>query len=178
MKETLSAKKYRSLLVSLLGGVVLFLVFVGGGAVWCGGFGQLMAKISGNAVFVRPKMLDLGSLEAGIETVAVFKMTNLVSGDISVVGERSSCDCAFSEKIPIVIPPGKTIDIKISVRLPKYDSSYDQSLVFMVAEPSRLGLHPVRVTATIPHPLPRPSNVGSESVVPVLAPVIEGSKNW
>jgi len=139
--------------VSLVGGLVLFLLFVVGGTILYGGFGQLMAKVGGNAAFIQPKILDLGSLEAETGTVAVFKITNLASQEISVVGERSSCDCVFSEKVPIVIPSGKTVDLKVNVRLPKYDSSYDQTLVFMVAEPNKLAMYPVQVTAAIPHPL-------------------------
>ena len=176
MKKTSNLKKYRSLLVSVVGGFVLFFLFVVGGTILYGGFEQLMAKIGGNAAFIQPKILDLGSLEAGTETTAVFKMTNLTLKEISVVGERSSCDCIFSEKIPIAVPTGKTIDLKVNVHLPKYDSFYDQTLVFMVTEPNKLSIHSVRVTATILHPLPRPIE-GAKSVMPLMAPLIEKSKD-
>jgi len=150
-------KKYRILLLSIFGGTALFLLFVGAGVHCFGGTRQFLAFVNGKPLYLSPRQIDLGSHEAGTEIVAVLKMTNLASKEITVVGEKSSCSCAFSEQIPIVAAPGKTVDIKINVRLPKYDSSYDQMVIFMVAEPNRLGMHPVRITATIPNPLPRPA---------------------
>jgi len=156
----------------ILGGGCLVLLILGLTAWKLGGWEPLKAYLNGEVVYLAPKTLSLGNCEPDTEAIAVFKMTNLASKGISVVGERSSCDCAFSEAIPIVIPSGKTVDLKVNVRLPKYNSSYDQTLIFMVAEPSKLVLHPVRVTATISNPLPRPIEQ-TESAVPLLAPIIE-----
>lgn len=140
----------------ILGGVFLLFVLLGLGIFRFSGFGPFMAYVNGESVFVTPKKLDLGRCEADSQTVAIFKMTNLTSKEISVVGERSSCNCAFSEQIPVIAAPGKTVDIKVNVHLPKYDTSYDQTITFMVAEPDRLAMYPVRVTATVPHPLTKP----------------------
>lgn len=80
-----------------------------------------------------------------------------------IVGERSSCTCTFSEKIPVTAPPGKTVALKINARLPKYDSSFDQTVTFMIQEPKRLVMEPVRITATIPSPLPKPATDSSDA---------------
>jgi len=148
--------RFRGFLFSFCGAAMLCLLLFSTGVYWFGGVGQFMTFVNGKSVYFPMHQIDLGNCEPGIESVAVFKMTNLASREISVVGERSSCNCAFSEKIPIVIPSGKTVDIRITVRLPKYESSYDQTIIFMVAEPRKLGMHPVRITATIPNPLTRP----------------------
>ena len=134
------------------------------GSLWFGGVAPFMAFVNGQSVYFPLRQIDLGAHEPGAEAVAVFKMTNLASKEISVVGERSSCNCALSEQIPITASSSKTIELKINVRLPKYESSYDQTVIFMVAEPNRLGMHPVRITATIPNPLPRPLEEESEAV--------------
>jgi hypothetical protein len=146
----------RSILFAFVGAIALFLILFGIGGYYFGGFGQFLAFVNSKPLYISPRQIDLGSHEVGTETVAVFMMTNLSSKEISIVGERSSCNCAFSEGFPISILPGKTADLKVNVRLPKYDSSYDQTIIFMVAEPNKLGMHPVRITATIPNPLPRP----------------------
>jgi hypothetical protein len=146
----------RGVLFSFIGGVVLFLLLLVGGVLWFGDFGRFFAVVNGQAVYFPLRQVDLGACEPDIETEAVFKMVNLATKEISVVGERSSCTCAFSEQIPITADSGKTIDLKIKVRLPKYESSYNQTVIFMVAEPNKLGMHPVRITATIPNPLPLP----------------------
>jgi hypothetical protein len=149
-------KNYRKLIASTFGGIALFLMLLGCAILWRGGFGQLVAFVNGESVYISPKTLNLGSFEAGKETIAVFHLTNLTSQDVSVVGERSSCNCAFSEKIPITAASGKTVELKINIHLPKYDSAYDQTVTFMIAEPKRLAMYPVRITATIPNPLLQP----------------------
>ena len=152
----------RNVVFSLVGATALFLLLFGIEIHWFGGVGQFFAFLIGKPLYLTPRTLDLGAHEAGVETVAVFKMTNLASKEISVVGERSSCNCAFSEQIPITAAPGKTVDIRIKARLPKYESSYDQTIIFMIVEPYKLGMHPVRIRATIPDPLPRPVDDESE----------------
>jgi hypothetical protein len=122
-----------------------------------GGIGQMIAYMNGESIYVSPGILNLGSFEAGIKTVAIFHLTNLTSQEISVVGERSSCSCAFSETIPITAAPRKTVDLKINVHLPEYESSYDQTVTLMIAEPKRLVMYPVRITAKIPNPLSEPA---------------------
>lgn len=149
-------KTKRFLLLPIALGTFLFLVPLSAGYLWFGGIGQLAAYVNGKAVFISPREFNFGSCDPGTETVAIFHITNLASKEISVLGERSSCNCAFSDQIPILAEPGKTVDIRINVRLPKYDASYDQTITFMIAEPDRLAMHAVRVTATIPHALSRP----------------------
>ena len=40
------------------------------------------------------------------------------------------------------------------MKFPKYEPMYDQMISFIVAEPNRLAMHPVQVTAKIPNSLP------------------------
>jgi hypothetical protein len=150
-------KNHKTLFLSLIGGAVIFFSLLCASAFWSGGFGQLLAYINGEAIYVFPQTIHLGSCEAGKETVAVFHLTNLTSQEIPVIGERSSCTCTFSETIPITAPPGKTIELKINAHLPKYDSSFDQTVTLMIQEPKHLAMHPVRITATIPNPLAKPA---------------------
>jgi len=148
----------KKLLVSLIGGLCLFVVLMLGMIGWFGSIAASMAWLNGEAIYVYPKKIDLGNQEPGTETVATFYMKNLTSKEISVVGEKSSCTCAFSEKNPITAKPGKTAELRVNIHLPKHESAYDQMISFMVAEPTRLAMHPVLVTATIPNPLPVPQN--------------------
>ncbi|MDR1384130.1 MAG: hypothetical protein LBJ67_09830, partial [Planctomycetaceae bacterium] len=74
-------------------------------------------------------------------------------------GEKSSCTCAFSEKIPITAQAGKTVELRIKTQLPKYESGYDQIISLMVAESGRLAMHPVQVTVRISNPLKIPVSV-------------------
>jgi hypothetical protein len=131
--------------------IVLFCVLY-----FFGSLRYVSARINGESVYISPPVVNLGQCQADSDSVANFRITNLNSKKISVVGQRSSCDCALPEHLPIIVSQGKTADIKIIIRLPKHESYYDQTITLMVAEPNRLAMYPVRVTATIPNPLPQP----------------------
>jgi len=144
----------KKLLISVLGGLGLFVILMFGMVGWFGSLGASVAWLNGESVYIYPKKIDLGNQEPGTETVVTFYMKNLTSKEISVVGEKSSCTCAFSEKIPISAKPGKIAELKVNIHLPKREPTYGQMISFMVAESKRLALHPVQVLAKIPNPLP------------------------
>lgn len=148
----------KKILVSFLGGLGLFVLVMFGMLGWFGSMGATIAWLNGETVYIYPKKIDLGDQEPGIETVVTFYMKNLSSKEMSVVGEQSSCTCAFSENIPIVVESRKTAELKVNIHLPKYEQTYDQLISFMVAEPNRLATHPVQVTAKVANPLPVPQN--------------------
>jgi len=83
-------KNYRNLLFSFVSAIALFLVFLCIGATWFGGVGPLITYVNGGSVYFPSKTLDLGNFEAGAETVAVFKMTNLSP----LTGSRNVVECA------------------------------------------------------------------------------------
>jgi hypothetical protein len=155
-------KNRTKILISVFGGIGLFALILSGVVAYFGSIGTTIVYLSGKQVHVYPKRVDLGDQKAGTETVVVFYMKNLTSKEISVVGEKSSCSCAFSEKIPITAQPGETVELRIKTQLPKYDDGYDQIISFMVAEPERLVEYPVQVTAKIPNPLEKPKNTEIE----------------
>jgi effector-binding domain-containing protein len=152
----------KKLLISLFGGIGLFVLILLGLISYCGSVGATIAYINGESVCIYPKKLDLGNQKPGTETVAVFYMKNLTSKNISVVGEKSSCNCTFSEKIPITAQAGQTVELRIKIYFPKYESDYDQMISFMAAEPKHLTTHPVQVTAKIPNPLEKTTPVESK----------------
>jgi hypothetical protein len=155
-------KNRKKILISVFGGIGLFVLIFGGMIIYCGSVGATVAYINGESVYIYPKKFDLGNQKQGMEAVAVFYMKNLTSKKISVIGEKSSCACALSEKIPITAPARQTVELRIKIRLPKYESDYNQIISFMVAEPKYLVMHPVQITAKIPNPLEKPIPVELE----------------
>jgi hypothetical protein len=149
-------KIYKQLLISVSGGIGLFVIMAIVILYWFGSMGAMMAYLNGHSVYIYPKKIDLNNQQLETKTVVTFYMKNLTSNEISVVGEKSSCTCAFSNKIPITAKPGETIELKVNIHLPEYESVYDQMISFMVAEPKRLAMHPVQITAKIPNPLTKP----------------------
>jgi hypothetical protein len=54
------------------------------------------------------------------------------------------------------------VELRIKIRLPKYESDYDQTISFMVTEPERLALHPVQVIDKVPNPITEPQTAELE----------------
>lgn len=143
-------------IVSVVGGLGLFALLMFGVVAYFGSFGAASAWLNGRPFYLSPRLVRLENREAGAKEVVTFQLKNLTSKDISVVGEKSSCSCAFSENIPIKVNPGKTGEVKIRVSLPKYKTDYDQSILLMIATAKKLELAEVRVVANVPNPLPEP----------------------
>ena len=99
-----------------------------------------------------PEQIHLEDRQPGSDEIVTFYLVNLSKKEISVVGEDSSCSCAFSENIPITAPPKETAEIKMRVRFPKDKPVYDQSVSFMVATSKYLEMAPVRITASVAVP--------------------------
>ncbi len=130
-----------------------------------GSFGATASWLYGKPFYLYPQIVRLENRAPGLEEVVTFQLKNLASEDISVVGEKSSCTCAFSENIPITVKPGEVAAVKIRVRLPKYKTSYDQSVLLMIATAEKLKFAEVRIVANIPNPLPLPPENLNEELI-------------
>lgn len=110
-----------------------------------------------------PEQIHLEDRQPGSEEIVTFYLVNLSKKDISVVGEDSSCSCAFSENIPITAPPKEATEIKMRVRFPKNKPVYNQCVSFMVAGAKYLEMSPVRITASVAIPLDTAAETESET---------------
>lgn len=142
-------KNKHVLLLSLLLGMGLFVIILIGSILLFGNIGSAIAWMNGESFYIYPKTVDLGNNESKANRVATFYMRNLSTKDITIVGEKSSCSCAFSEQIPLVAKPGETVKIKVNINLATKERIYDQTIIFMIAEPKHLTFHPVRVLAKV-----------------------------
>ena len=134
-------------------GLFIISLLIGSALAACGKLDRTIAWLSGDAVYIYPKQIDLGKQKPDRPLVASFKMHNFTNQSISVAGEQSNCTCTYSDHFPITASPGATVDINVTVSLPVQPQNYDQVVTFWVAEPKRLVMHPVRIVASI-----QPSN--------------------
>ncbi|MGI5832203.1 MAG: DUF1573 domain-containing protein [Thermoguttaceae bacterium] len=147
-------KKQR--LTFVIGGAVLLVLVFAVFYFWIAERGAGGPWPFGKSFVISPTTIDLGDREPGTIETVTFHLTNLSKKEISVVGEKSSCSCAVSENIPVSAQPNETIPINIRAGLPRYESSYDQTVLLMVATSDKLVMSPVRITAKVPNPLPKP----------------------
>jgi hypothetical protein len=147
----------KTVVVAVLGGVLLFVLLLSFLTFRTGSIVTAFAYLNGSTFSVSPQEIDLGSHDPGTEHDVTFHLRNFSGENIGVVGEASGCSCAFAGELPIVVPPKEIIPIKVHIKLPKYRRFYDQEVTLMVETKGRTLLYPVRVTATVPNPLPPPA---------------------
>lgn len=143
-------------------GFVIPLSLLFGAALTFGSLGAAASWINGKSFYLSPQIVRLDNRAPGAEEVVTFQLKNLSSEEISVVGEKASCSCIFSENIPIKVDSGKTAEVNVRVRLPKYKTGYNQSVILTIATPRKLEFAEARIVATIPNPLPELKEDGSE----------------
>lgn len=136
--------------------VGVFAVALGGAYCFFGSFGAVAAYLNGESFYLSPRLVELGDREPNTAEYVTFRLQNLTSKEISVVGEKSGCTCATTVNLPLTVAPRETVELKMRVALPVYDSKYDQTVNFMVATGDKLHLPAVRVVGNVPNPLPYP----------------------
>jgi hypothetical protein len=99
--------------IKRLGGTLCLLVLmVGVFSAWAtlrfGAIRAGIAYVAGEPVFVDRDVIDFSTMKEGEHYTASFSVRNLSSGNIRLIGSKSSCSCAVVEGIPTVIEPGET----------------------------------------------------------------------
>ncbi len=112
---------------------------------------------------IKPQTIHLDNMEPGAVEHIFFELENRGNAKVNIVGERATCTCASSLNLPLTVEPNRSAKIEVRVSLPLHRSQYDESILFMVATPKKLELIPVRITAFVPHPLPKPEEQDQQS---------------
>jgi hypothetical protein len=85
------------------------------------GFGSVAgarASLRGDEVFLDPPLVDLGTVPAGEVSEKLLTVFNAGRGDVRVLGGTSNCACTLIRDLPVTIPPGQSVSLRISVKTP------------------------------------------------------------
>ncbi len=134
--------------------------------------GFLGSLLRGESVFLYPERLDLGSFEPGAKVEAVFHIRNLSDKAIKVVGGNSTCSCALPSNLPIEVPGGATIDLKVDVTLPKSIPTYIQEIDFITNENNSFVMRRVALSARVSNPIEEPLALEEEQNKDTKEPVL------
>lgn len=93
--------------------------------------GSLEAGVSylrGNRLFLDQHTRDLGIVDAGTHEVA-FRVKNLSSQPVQIVGAKTSCSCVVAEDLPVTIEPSASLLLRIRVQIDdRRGSRYSQTM--------------------------------------------------
>ena len=89
------------------------------------------AYIRGDAVFVRPDPVDVGSGSPGEEREGWVEVTNITEEPIQLIGGESGCACLVTGSLPAWVPADGSIRIPVRVRLPERPGPFRRSASVM-----------------------------------------------
>jgi hypothetical protein len=96
-----------------------------------------LAHLRGDPLLVDAYSKSLRSLEAGQVGTVEFKLLNTTRRPVTVLGARSSCTCAATGDLPMVVPSGGRGSITISVRRDRPPGRVSEQVTLFTDEPSQ-----------------------------------------
>ncbi len=83
-----------------------------------GSIGTAVAELRGDCLTATPDVVDFGAGRPGEILVATVVITNRSDRQIRLVGGTSDCSCVATEDLPVTIPAGKAVEIRLQLKIP------------------------------------------------------------
>lgn len=111
-----------------LGSAAVAAAVLGGMAAWAyGRYGSVavaVAAASGAPVAVSPSVLELGTLSPGTMADGSLRVYNLSSEPVQASLATSSCGCAEVDGLPVIVPAGGSVDLRVRVSVSSSPGSF------------------------------------------------------
>jgi len=142
-------RRWRRFGPGLLGVAAVLLAF----SVWAASrFDSLRDTVlflQGVQLTIDPPVAPIGEGRAGAERRATFRLRNLSGTSATILGAQTSCTCLSTEKFPVTIPAGGSLDLHVTLHLQgKPGEAFEQSITYLTDRPQAPGL-PVRLSGRI-----------------------------
>jgi hypothetical protein len=122
-------------LAAVVGGVaILSGIAAGTGMAVFGSVDAAVAYFRRETVSVRPRVLDLGAVEAGSVAEASVEVINRSDRAVKIVGGTSDCSCVATGALPVVVEARSTLAIPVRVRLPRTEGQFNRKAILWTAD--------------------------------------------
>jgi hypothetical protein len=95
--------------------VCLLVIFCVWSFVMYGSLNSGVAVMNGFLVFADETVLDFGDIPAGETRTAKFRLRNVSSKPVVVLGAWVDCSCLTKGALPLTMPPNSTTDFELSL---------------------------------------------------------------
>ena len=117
-------------------------VTLGAGVILYGSPAAALAKLRGDTVSVSSEYLDFGSGSPGETLNSVIRVHNWTDQPVKIIGGSSDCSCATTLDLPVIIPPGKSVELTIQLILPQSHSGvFTRHAVLWIDNDTRRMIH-------------------------------------
>lgn len=144
-------------LISITGGILLFLLLFGALVLWQGTPRAALDWLRGDSFSVTPRSIDLGDRIAGSEGEVLFSIKNISSKPIVLSKAKPSCSCVSVENVPLTLNPRETSEIRAKVRFPKDKPVFRHFVTLVMSAAEKTFISTVFINATVHNPLSDPA---------------------
>lgn len=108
-----------------------------------GSVGNALAALRGEILVAHPATYRFGPVEPGRKITFEYKITNLSSAPVRLVGSHSSCSCTVPDRLPQTLAPRETRAVRIRFDVPERmpataeGTPIQQEVVIYTSDPSR-----------------------------------------
>jgi len=113
------------------------LAVLGYGKFRYGSLSGSVAALRGQVLYVEAPIRYLGSLAPGKTYTVRFRMRNVSSGKVRILGSQTSCACTVPEELPLLISPGEERDFQVVVTPPESQDSFGQEVKLFINNPNQ-----------------------------------------
>ncbi len=103
--------------VSTVAGAAVFLILIAGGFLLMSTDpAKALARLRGESLSVRPNVSDVGEGREGEERSFDLQLINYADYPIRIIGGTSNCSCIATRSLPVILLPGETKSLEISIK--------------------------------------------------------------
>lgn len=102
-------------------------------------FGSLAAGwayLQGYAVWAEPVQGDIGAIQPGIEAKQTFRLQNLTSRPVTVIGSRVCSGCSVNRELPLTIPPHGERKLPVTILTHSDESPFEREIELFLDVPA------------------------------------------
>jgi hypothetical protein len=118
-------------LVPVGGAVAICAAILGVASLAFGSLDAALARLRGEDLSIRPRLLDIGRGEAGQRVRATVEVVNRTDRAVRLIGGTSDCSCITTADLPLTLAPGEAREIPVLALLPAEPGSFDRKAAFL-----------------------------------------------
>ncbi|MCS7016134.1 MAG: DUF1573 domain-containing protein [Gemmatales bacterium] len=99
---------------------------------------NLLARLRGEVVTLRPFLTDLGTAPAGTWQSFRIEVHNSGATPVRIVGGSIHCACRIANTVPLTVPPGGQLELNLMGRFPATPGRFQSEYVLYTDHPQHL----------------------------------------
>lgn len=133
--------KSRAILGFLTHPVVIFLallgVLFGLPIAWYGSMNSALEALRGHSLVVDSTSKSIGTVKATETPSVTFRLRNISSRPVRIVGSLKTCGCLASDKVPFTMEPWETRDFRVVVDPSHAEGTFAQRVILHTSVPEQ-----------------------------------------